>query len=405
MINHQSPFSVVLGVDVSKAKLDCAFANGPETFSLDNTPQTIVAELVGRIKNPQATIVVLGATGGYEELLVTLLHQHDIAVVVVNPRRGRDFAKGIGKDAKTDPIDANVIAFYGQVVQPDAQVAQTVDEQKLQALVERRRQLLDLINQENCRQQQTTDREIQEYIKQSLETLKKQVKTIDERLAKCVQADTANARKVEILVSVKGVGPVAVSTILAQLPELGKLNRGEIAKLVGVAPMNNDSGKTSGQRRTSGGRSYVRRVLYMAALVATRFNTTIKTFYQRLLKQGKLKKVALTAAMRKLLTILNTLIKTNQLWAEPCRSEPSTASTEVPDVRDSIRRKFAAATTRRTVSLNDDRNHCLKAFATPLGHRSHPLPKSRPFGDWPHNTSNPSQPHQKESKNAFGISS
>ena len=181
MMNHQSPFSVVLGVDVSKAKLDCAFADGNETFSLDNTPQKIVAELVGRIKNPKATIVVLEATGGYEELLAGLLHQHDIAVAVVNPRRVRDFAKGIGA--------------------------------------------------------------------------------------------------------------VTVSTLLAELPELGKLNRGEIAKLVGVAPMNNDSGKTTGQRRTFGGRSYVRRVLNMATLVATRFNTTIKT---------------------------------NQLWAEPCQREPST---------------------------------------------------------------------------------
>ena len=278
MMNRQSPFSEVLGVDVSKAKLDCAFADGQETWSIDNTPQEIVTELIGRIKNPSDTIVVMEATGGYEELLVTLLHQQDIAVAVVNPRRVRAFAAGIGKDAKTDPIDANVIAFYGQVVKPAAQVAKSTDEKKLQALVERRRQLLDLINQENNRRQQTSDREIQEYIQQSLETLKKQVKTIDERLTKCVQADTANARKVEILESVKGIGAVTISTFLAELPELGQLNRGEIAKLVGVTPMNNDSGKTSGQRRTFGGRSYVRRVLYMATLVATRFNARIKAF-------------------------------------------------------------------------------------------------------------------------------
>ena len=144
---------------------------------------------------------------------------------------------------------------------------------------------------------------------------------------------TANARKVEIMESVKGIGAVTISTLLAELPELGKLNRAEIAKLVGVAPMNNDSGQVSGKRRTFGGRSYVRRVLYMATLVATRFNTRIKAFYQRLLKQGKLKKVALTAAMRKLLTILNTLIKTNQLWTEPSTgAEPHTASPSVPDI-------------------------------------------------------------------------
>ncbi len=200
-------------------------------------------------------------------------------------------------------------------------MAKSAEEKKLRALVERRRQLLDLINQESNRLQQTADREIQQYIRQSLETLKKQVNTIDERLAKCVQDDTANARKVEILTSVKGLGPVAVSTFLAELPELGELNRGQIAKLVGVAPMNNDSGQTAGRRRTFGGRAYVRRVLYMATLVATRFNPKIKTFYQRLLKQGKPKKVALTAAMRKLLTILNTLIKNDEPWnAEPCNT-------------------------------------------------------------------------------------
>ena len=320
MTNDHSPFSVFVGVDVAKDKLDFAFADGKETLSIDNSQQQIVAELIERIKTPQSTLVVMEATGGYEELLVTQLQQHNIAVAVVNPRRVRAFAAGIGKDAKTDLIDAQVIAFYGQVVKPAAQAARSDDEKKLQALVERRRQLLDLINQENNRRQQTADPEIQEYIQQSLETLKNQVKTIDERLARCVQADTANARKVEILVSVQGVGPVAVSTILAKLPELGKLNRGEIAKLVGVAPLNNDSGQSSGQRRTFGGRAYVRRVLYMATLVATRFNSQIKTFYQRLLSEGKPKKLALTAAMRKLLTILNTLIKTDQLWKEPCKT-------------------------------------------------------------------------------------
>ena len=139
MRNDQSPFSEVVGVDVSKNKLDFAFANGKETLSIENAQQQIVAELIGRIKNPKGTIVVMEATGGYEELLVTLLHQHDIAVAVVNPRRVRAFAAGIGKDAKTDPIDAGVIAFYGQVVKPAAQVARSTDEKKLQALVERRR--------------------------------------------------------------------------------------------------------------------------------------------------------------------------------------------------------------------------------------------------------------------------
>lgn len=316
MMKNQVAFSKVIGVDVSKATLDFAFADGEKSLSIKNAEQEIVSELIGRIDDPRTTIVVMEATGGYEELLVTLLHRHGIALAVVNPRRVRDFAAGIGRDAKTDPIDAGVIAFYGQVVKPQPQAAKSEDQKKLQALVERRRQLLDLINQENNRLQQTTDQEIRGYIQKSLETLKRQVKTIDERLAKCVRTDTENGRKIQIMESVKGLGPVSVSTFVAELPELGTLNRGQIAKLVGVAPMNNDSGQKSGRRRTFGGRSYVRRVLYMATLVATRFNPRIKAFYQHLLSEGKAKKVALTAAMRKLLTILNTLIKNDELWNE-----------------------------------------------------------------------------------------
>ena len=322
MMKDRYPFSQFVGVDVSKATLDVAWGDRRPLLSIENTEKQIVNELIGRIENPRSTIVVMEATGGYEDRLVTLLHRHKIPLAVVNPRRVRDFADGIGRDAKTDPIDAQVIAYYGQVVQPAAQAAKSEEEKKLKALVERRRQLLDLINQEGNRLQQTDDREIQRYIRQSLETLKKQVKTIDQRLAKCIEADTANARKIEILQSTKGLGPVAVSTFVAELPELGTLNRGQIAKLVGVAPINRDSGKSTGRRRTFGGRSYVRRVLYMATLAAARFNPKIKVFYQRLVAQGKPKKVALTAAMRKLLTILNTLIKNDVLWTE----EPNEAS-------------------------------------------------------------------------------
>ena len=311
MKTDQTAFTTVIGVDIAKAKLDVAFHD--ETINVKNTEKDILSKLIGRIDS-ELTIVVMEATGGYEERLVSLLHQHGISLAVVNPRRVRDFAKGIGMDAKTDPIDAGVIAFYGRVVKPAPQLAKSDEEKKLKALVGRRRQLLDLIGQENNRLQQTADREIEKYIRKSLEALKKQLKSIDSRLAKCVQQDTANERKIEIMDSVKGIGPVAISTFLAELPELGELNRAEIAKLVGVAPMNNDTGQRSGKRRTIGGRSYVRRVLYMATLAATRFNPQIKSFYQRLLSKGKEKKVALVAAMRKLLTVLNTLIKKDELW-------------------------------------------------------------------------------------------
>jgi len=295
---------------------------GCKRGSAGNCEEQIVNELIARLEHPESTLVVMEASGGYEDLLVNLLHQRHVALAVVNPRRMREFANGIGRDAKADAIDAQVIAFYGQAVKPAPQAAKSDQEQKLQALVERRRQLLDRINQEQNRLQQTSDAEIRDYIKESLESLKKQVTTIDQRLAKCIRADTTNARKIAILESVKGLGPVAVSTLLAELPELGQLHRGQIAKLVGVAPINDDSGQTRRRRRTCGGRSYVRRVLHMATLVATRFNPSIQASYQRLVRQGKPKKVALIAAMRKLLTILNTLIKDDELW----RAEPQAAS-------------------------------------------------------------------------------
>jgi transposase len=313
---NEYPFSQYIGVDVAKATLDFALADGKKSVSIKNTEKQIISKLIRVITDPLSTIVVLEATGGYEDRLVTLLHQHSIAVAVVNPRRVRDFARGIGMDAKTDPIDARAIALYGQVVKPAAQMAKSAEDKKLKALVERRRQLLGLVNQERNRLGQTTDLEIKGYIQKILKVLEKQVKTIDQRLEKCVEADTKNSRKVEIIKSVKGLGAVTVSTFLAELPELGELNRGEIAKLVGVAPINHDSGKMSGRRRTFGGRSYVRRVLYMATLVATRHNPRIKAFYQRLLIAGKCKKVALVAAMRKLLTIVNTMIKNDTLWQD-----------------------------------------------------------------------------------------
>lgn len=307
------PFSTFIGIDVAKDKIEIAELNGAAGKTIGNNNREI-GRWITSLPETTQTIVVMEATGGYESLLVKLLHEHRIALAVVNPRQVRDFAKGLGYDAKTDPLDAYVIARFGDVVHPVPQAAQSEEHIKLGALVERRRQLLDLVNQEQNRLQQTTDSDIRKSIQTVLKGLKSQVKTMDEQIARAVDADVANARTVEILNSVKGIGPVTVSTLVAELPELGTLNRQEVAKLVGVAPINNDSGKSTGQRKTAGGRRTVRRTLYMATLVATRFNPTIKAFYERLLAKGKLKKVALTAAMRKLITILNTLVRTNQLW-------------------------------------------------------------------------------------------
>jgi len=315
MKNESESFALFVGVDVSKSQLEVFLPDSGVRLTIENSEDAIVSSLVQELKSKPGVLVVMEATGGYESKLVKVLGQHQIAAAVVNPRRVRDFANGIGMDAKTDPIDARVISKYGEVVKPAPVAAKSEAEEKLGALVTRRKQLLDLINQEQNRLQQTTDREIQEFIRKSLEALKKQQKEIDERLKKCVAEDTVNARKVEILSSVKGVGAVTTSTLLADLPELGQLNREEIAKLVGVAPLNRDSGTSKGQRYVAGGRAHVRRVLYMATLVATRRNDKIKGYYRHLLANGKLKKVALVACMRKLLTILNTLIKNNVVWS------------------------------------------------------------------------------------------
>lgn len=319
MANTQNGYELVIGIDVSKSKLDVSFGSQGLPETIDNNAENISRLIDKQIKNPGCTLVVVEATGGYESRLVDTLHQASIAVAVVNPRRVRDFAKGVGWDAKTDPIDAKLIAYYGEVVGPNPAKAKTIQEKELTALVVRRRQLLKMITMESNRLAQACE-VTQGFIKDSLNSLKKQVKTIDQLIAKLVEESSANAQKVEIMKSVKGLGPVAISTLVAELPELGQLNRGQIAKLVGVAPINHDSGQHQGKRKTIAGRSSVRRVLYMSALVATRHNSRIKAFYQRLLAAGKPKKLALVAAMRKLLTILNTLIKRNELWAESATS-------------------------------------------------------------------------------------
>lgn len=325
MNTSEGVFSTFIGIDVAKHTIDIAELTHVAVKTIGNNRHEIEAWIRTRAESP-STLVIMEATGGYESLLVELRHQHRIALAVLNPRQVRDFAKGIGRDAKTDRIDARVLARFGEVVRPAPQAAQSDGQVKLGALVERRRQLVDLVNQEQNRLLQTRDADIRRSIQTVLNELKKQVKVMDEQIASAIEADQASARKVEILKSVKGLGPVTVSTFIAELPELGQLNRQEVARLVGVAPINRDSGLSTGKRKATGGRASVRRTLYMATLVATRFNTRIRIFYQRLLAAGKPKKVALTAAMRKLLTILNTLVRTDQLWIETAGQSKEKAS-------------------------------------------------------------------------------
>lgn len=314
MKKHTTHGTVFVGVDVSKDTLDVYRPDTGKTIEIDNS-ETAIVELSQQLQKMKSSLmVVMEATGGYETILVNQLASHDVKAAVVNPRRVRDFAKGIGIDAKTDPIDAKVLSRYGDVVNPKPMATKSEHEQKHGALVARRNQLLELVSQENNRLGQAWDEDAKQSIRDVLEMLKKQLKHIDSQLAKMLKADTKNQRKIEILHSAKGVGPVMISTLIAELPELGRLNRAEVAKLVGVAPINRDSGKKSGKRFIGGGRGQVRRVLYMATIVAIRHNPTIKSFYQRLKSKGKESKVAIVACMRKFITILNLLVKTDQLW-------------------------------------------------------------------------------------------
>ena len=314
MSSNANASTIFVGVDVSKATLDVYRPDTKEFLKIENTDEAIIQLCSQLEKKKRQVLIVMEGTGGYEYLLVKHLASHKLAAAVVNPRRVRDFAKGIGLDAKTDPIDAKVISRYGEVVVPKPMATKSDHELKHSALVARRSQLLELINQENNRLKQSWDDDAKQSIREVLELLKKQLKSVDSLLAKMLAKDTVNERRIEILRSVKGVGAVTISTLIAELPELGKLNRGEVAKLVGVAPINRDSGAKSGKRFIGGGRGQVRRVLYMATIVAIRHNAIIKAFYIHLKSKGKESKVAIIACMRKLVTIINQLVKSNQTW-------------------------------------------------------------------------------------------
>ena len=259
------------------------------------------------------TLVVLEATGGLETFLVGELAGAQLPVVVVNPRQVRDFAKAVGKLAKTDALDAQVLAHFGEATKPDLRPLPDDSTRELQALLARRSQVVEMVTAEKNRCRTATQR-LQPQIQEHIRYMEKQLKELEQGLSELLSSSPVWRTKEKLLGSVPGVGPVLTVTLLAGLPELGRLDRREIASLVGVAPFNRDSGTLRGKRTVWGGRSSVRAALYMATLAATRYNSVMRAFYQRLLEAGKPKKVALTACMRKLLTILNAMLKHNLSW-------------------------------------------------------------------------------------------
>lgn len=307
---HTTPTFV--GIDVSKAQLDVALLPTAERWSETND-EAGIAHLVQRLGAFDPALVVLEATGGLERALTTALVQAQLPVAVVNPRQVRDFARATGQLAKTDQIDAAVLALFAERVRPE--VRELADEvlQELDALMTRRRQLLEMITSEHNRSL-TAPRSMQKRIQTHVTWLRRELARVDSDLDEAIQNSPAWRAKENLLRSVPGVGPVLSRTLIAELPELGKLNRREIAALVGIAPLNRDSGCLRGQRTVWGGRASVRAALYMAAVSSTRFNPVIHTFYRRLRDQGKPAKVALVASMRKLLVILNSMLRSGTHW-------------------------------------------------------------------------------------------
>jgi len=307
-----NPTPIYVGIDVAKDRLDVAQRPGTEAWSVSNDNRGI-ADLVARLKTLRPALAVLEATGGIELPLVGALAAVGLPVVVVNPRQTREFARATGRLAKTDAIDAQVLARFAEAVRPALRPLPDAATRQLTGLVTRRRQVIEMLTAEKNRLR-TAAPAVRDHIKEHILWLERSLSDLDSELGQAIRSSDIWRTQDDLLQSAPGVGPVLSTTLLAELPELGSLNRKEIAALVGVAPLNRDSGTLRGRRTVWGGRSQVRAALYMAALVATRFNPVIRAFYQRLQTAGKPKKVALTACMRKLLTILNAMMRHQAPW-------------------------------------------------------------------------------------------
>lgn len=304
-----------IGIDVSKQWLEVAAHESDFKFRCPNKISSF-GQLIAELIVLRPALIVLEATGGLEMPVVNALHAVGLPVVVVNPRQVRDFAKALGQLAKTDPLDARVLAHFGAAIKPPVRPIKSKEEQDLDALTGRRGQLVGMLTDEKNRRGSASDT-VRDKIKEHIDWLEDCIAEIDQQLKAMLKTSAGWQAKDKIIQSTPGVGPVTSFTMIADLPELGKLDRQKISKLVGVAPLNRDSGQQRGSRHIYGGRPQLRRVLYMAALTATRHNPVIKEFYQRLIAKQKPKKVALTACMRKLLSIINVMVRDSTPWKNP----------------------------------------------------------------------------------------
>lgn len=302
-----------VGIDVSKATLDVGIDPSGQAVQVAYD-EAGVGQLVARLLEITPTLIVIEATGGLEVRIATALASRGLPVAVVNPRQVRDFAKATGRLAKTDRLDAAVLAAFAKAIRPQARPLKDEDTRALDDLVDRRRQLIGMRVQETLRLGSAASKLLQKSLKKHIAWLDKQIDEVDRDLTQRLRQSDAWRAKDDLLQSIPGVGAVTTQTMLAKCPELGTLNRREIAALAGVAPLANDSGKQRGRRFTWGGRAEVRAVLYMATVSAIRCNDTLKAFADRLKKAGKPPKVVIVACMRKLLTIMNAMLKNNRPW-------------------------------------------------------------------------------------------
>lgn len=304
---------VFVGIDISRERLDVCIAPDGGVFSVAHDSAGIAA-LVARLGERPPELIVVEATGGLQTILAAELAARGLPVAVVNPAQVRDFARGLGKRAKNDRLDAQVLAAFADKVRPPVRPLPSADERLFAELLTRRRQLVEMRTAESNRLQQTLAAPVAASHRALLKAIERQIGDLEERIGGLIKASPLWRAKDELYRSVPGVGEQTSRTLIADLPELGRVGRGAIAALAGLAPFDHDSGKLKGRRCISGGRPQVRHVLYMAALSATRCNPVIRVYYQRLRSRGKTAKVALVAAMRKLLTILNVIAATNTPW-------------------------------------------------------------------------------------------
>jgi len=301
-----------VGIDVSKDKLDIAVYPTYQLFNVDND-QNGLDQLLQALQDLEPVLIVFESTGGYELLAVTTLYAAGLPVVIINARQIRDFAKSVGKLAKTDTIDAQIIAHFASAIRPKLRPLKDKVTQQLTALVTRRRQLVEMIVAESNRLASATKQNRRD-IKTHIRWLKKRLAQIDTNIKGQIRKSPLFFKKDKILQTTPGVGPTTSATLISGVPELGTMDRKKIASLIGLAPLNRDSGRFRGRRMIWGGRAHVRSVLYMSTLSAIQFNPIIRQFYNRLREAGKCNKVAMTACMRKLLTILNAMVRDQRDW-------------------------------------------------------------------------------------------